>query len=64
MGIIHFFFLVLMIGLFVYAINTYAPIPQQFKTLILWAGIVVCLLILASALGLMGWDTPIPRLAR
>ena len=64
MGIIQYFFLVLIIGLFVWAINTYAPIPEQFKKLILWAGIIVCLLILASALGLFGWDTPIPRLVR
>lgn len=64
MGIIQFFFICLVIGLFVWAIHAYTPIPQQFKQLILWAGIIVCVLILASALGLFGWDTPIPRIGR
>jgi len=62
MGIVQFFMLVLIIGLFVWAIMKYTPIPDQFKQLILWAGIIVCVLVLASALGLFGWDTPIPRL--
>lgn len=64
MGIIEYFVLVLVIGLVVWAIHAYTPIPGQFKTLILWAGIIVCVLVLASALGLFGWDTQIPRITR
>lgn len=64
MGVIQYFFLVMIIGLFVWAIHRFTPIPEQFKQLILWAGVIVCLLVLASALGLFGWDTPIPRLTR
>ena len=64
MGVIQYFVLVLIIGLVVWAIHAYTPIPSQFKALILWAGIIVCVLVLASALGLFGWDTPIPRITR
>ena len=62
MGIIRYFFTVLVIGLVVWAIHAYTPIPQQFKQLILWAGIIVCLLVLASALGLFKWDMTIPKI--
>jgi len=62
MGIVQYFVLVVIIGLVVYVIHEYTPINEKFKTLILWAGVIVCVLVLASALGLFGWDTPIPRI--
>jgi hypothetical protein len=63
MGIIHFFIVACFIGLIVYLIQTYAPIPAPFKTVILWAGVIVIVLILLQALGIFpGWDYPIPRL--
>lgn len=62
MGIIQYFFWVMIIGLFVWAIHEYTPINDKFKQLVLWAGIIVCVIILASALGLLGWDAPIPKI--
>lgn len=62
MGIIQFFLICLVIGFVVWLIQNYAPIPPQFKAIILWAGIIVILLILASALGLLGHDWQIPRI--
>jgi hypothetical protein len=62
MGILQFFFICLVIGFFVWLIQNYAPIPQQFKTIVLWAGILVVIFILASALGLLGHDWMIPKI--
>jgi hypothetical protein len=62
MGILQFFVICCVIGFVVWMIQKYAPIPQEFKTIALWAGLIVVLFILASALGLLGHDWMIPRL--
>lgn len=62
MELFQFFLIAVVIGLVIWAIHTFLPIPQQFKTLILWVGIIVVLLILANAVGLLNYDVQIPRL--
>ena len=62
MGILEFIILCLVLGLVVWLINTYAPIPQQIKTIILVAVIVVLIVVLLRALGIFGGaDMQIPR---
>lgn len=61
MGILQFFFICCVIGFVVWLIQTYAKIPQEFKTIVLWVGVIFILLILASALGLLGHDWMIPK---
>ena len=49
------------IGLIV-TLAQYAPfIPDPIKTVILWAGVVIVVLIFLRALGLFGRDIAIPR---
>lgn len=60
MGLVEFLIIALVVGLIVWAIWTYTPIPVQFKKLILWTAIIVLLLMLASAMGLIGKDVRIP----
>jgi len=62
MGIIEFIVIALILGVIVWLIQTYAPIPGQFKTIILWAAIIVLIVILLNALGIVGKDWQIPRL--
>jgi hypothetical protein len=62
MGILQFFLIVLIIGFVVFLIQRFAPIPAEFKTIILWAGIIVCVLILLNALGVFGHDWMIPKI--
>lgn len=63
MGLISYIILVLVVGLIVWVVNTYAPIDARFKQLILVAAIVVLVLIFLSALlGLGSFDVAIPRL--
>lgn len=62
MGIIEFFLICLVIGFLVWAIHKWAPIPPVFKTIILWAGVIVCIVLLAAAFGLLGKDIAIPKL--
>ena len=62
MGILEYLILCLGLGLVVYLINTYAPIPQQIKTIILFAVIVVLIVVLLRALGIFGGaDMQIPK---
>lgn len=62
MGIIQYFLICLVIGVVVWLIHAYTPIPKIFKTIILWAGVIVCIVLLASAFGLLGNDIAIPKL--
>lgn len=62
MGLFEFFVIVVVIGLVVWAIHTFTNIDPKFKLLILWAGIFVCLMLLAQAVGLWGHDVRIPRI--
>jgi len=43
MGILELFIVILVIGLIVYLIQQYAPIPQAFKAIVLVVGIIVVL---------------------
>ena len=62
MGIIEFVLLALFLGIVVWLINTYAPIPQQIKTIILVAVIVVLIVVFLRAMGIFGGaDMQIPR---
>ena len=62
MGIIEFILLAVVVGLVVWLVNTYAPIPQQIKTVILVAAIVVLVLVFLRALGVLSvGDVAIPR---
>lgn len=63
MGIIQFIIIALVLGIIVWLINTYAPIPQQIKTIILVAVVIVLLLILLQAMGIFsGADVQIPKI--
>ena len=63
MGLLEFIILCLVVGLVVWLVNTYTPIPQQIKTLILVVAILVLVLVLLRAMGIFGAaDIPIPRL--
>lgn len=63
MGILTYILLVVFIGFAVYAVNRWTPIDQKFKTLILWAAVIFCVLVLLYALGVLpvGWDARIPQ---
>jgi uncharacterized protein YhhL (DUF1145 family) len=62
MGLFEYIALCLVVGLVVYLINRLAPIPQEIKTIILVAAIIVLLIILLRALGVMSGGPQIPRL--
>lgn len=64
MSLIGFIILCVLVGLVVYLVTTFLPIPQQIKTIILIAACVVLVLILLQALGLFdrGFDVRLPRI--
>ena len=62
MGLIQFFILALVVGLVVWAIWKFTPIPIQIKKVILWAAVIVLVVILLSAMGIFGHDVAIPKL--
>lgn len=62
MGIVQFIVLAVVLGLIVWAVWQFTPIPIQFKKLILWAAIIVLVILLAAALGLLGHDVKIPSI--
>ncbi len=63
MGIIQFIFLCIVLGLIVWLVNRFLPIPQEIKTIIMVAVIIVLILVLAGAMGLFSLgDMQIPRL--
>ena len=62
MGIIHFFLIVIVIGLLVYLIRRFVPMDEVFKSVVLWAGVAVVVLLLLYALGVLPMgDVAIPR---
>jgi hypothetical protein len=62
MGLIEFILLCIVIGLIVWAVNTYLPLPAPIKTLILVAAVIVLLFVLFNAMGIIGGaDIRIPR---
>ncbi len=63
MGLLAFILLCVVIGLVVWLVNTYLPIPQQIKTVITVAAVVVLVLVLLQAMGIFsGADVMIPRI--
>jgi hypothetical protein len=63
MGLFAFIFLCAGVGLFVWAVTTYVPMPEQIKTLIIVAAVIVLVLMLLKVLGVLGGaDIPIPKL--
>lgn len=62
MGILAFIIMCCVLGLVVWLVNTYLPIPQQIKTIILVAVIIVIILVLLQAMGILGGDMMIPRI--
>lgn len=62
MGVLEFIVIAVVLGLVVYLVNTYLPIPQQIKTIILVVVIIVLIVILLQAMGIFGGaDYQIPR---
>jgi len=64
MGIIQFILICVVIGLVVWLVNTYLPLPQQIKQLIVVAAVILLVLVLLSAMGLFSYDIQIPRFGR
>jgi hypothetical protein len=61
MSIIGLIVWILLIGLVVWIINTYTPIPSQFKTLILVVGLIAAILLVLHAFGFIGaMNTSVP----
>ncbi len=54
MQLITLLLVIVVIGLVVWLINTFTPIPPQFKMLILGIGILVAVLYTLSAFGILG----------
>ena len=62
MGILEFILICVVLGLVVWLVNTYLPLPPPIKTIILVAVIIVIIVILLNAMGLFGGaDYRIPR---
>jgi uncharacterized protein YhhL (DUF1145 family) len=65
MGIIEFIILCVVLGVIVWLVNKYAPIPQEIKTIILVAVIIVLIVVLLKATGILGGaDVQIPRISK
>lgn len=62
MGAIHLLLLICLIGFVVWLIQRFAPIPAQFKTVILWVAVVIVILIILQAFGILGMDVGIPKI--
>lgn len=61
MGIIEFVIVAVLLGVLVWLIQTYTPIDQRIKTLILVVVLIVLVLLFLYALGIVGADVQIPR---
>ncbi|TAK94616.1 hypothetical protein EPO05_06055 [Patescibacteria group bacterium] len=62
MDLISFIILCAIVGVLVWAITTYVPMPQPIKTLIIVSACLVLVLILLEALGIFNARIAIPRL--
>jgi heme A synthase len=62
MGIVGYLLLVVIVGVLVWAAIRWIPMPEQFKTFLPIAAIVLLILVLVAALGLIPVDYPMPRL--
>lgn len=62
MGLIEYLILCVVVGLIVWVIWTFTPIPAQFKKIILWVAVIVLVLVLLNVMGVLGKDIAIPRI--
>lgn len=62
MDLVSFILLCVVVGLLVWAVNSYLPIPPPIKTIILVAAVIVLIVILLRALGVLDTSVQIPRL--
>jgi hypothetical protein len=59
MGLIELLILIAVVGFLVWALTTYVPMPQPFKTAIVVIAVIVLILITLRALGI--GDVPLRR---
>lgn len=59
MGLIEFIILVAILGVIVWLLVTYIPMPEPFSKIIIFIAVLVVILVLLRALG---FDIAIPRL--
>lgn len=62
MGIITFLVIAFVLGIIVWFIHAKTPIPQVFKTVILWVAIIFIVVLALHAFGVIGKDIAIPKL--
>ncbi len=62
MGIIEFILICAVLGFVAWLLITYVPMPAPIQTIIIIAVCIVIIVLLLNALGIMGYDRPIPRL--
>lgn len=62
MGILTFLVIALILGIVVWFIHAKTPIPQVFKTVILWVAVIFLILLALHAFGIIGQDIAIPKL--
>lgn len=63
MGIFELFCIIVIIGVVVWAIRKWAPMDAEFKTAVLWVGVVAVVLIALNAFGVFAHfhDVAVPR---
>jgi len=64
MGVFHFILLCAVVGILVFLVTKFVPMPDQIKQVIIWGAVIILVLILLGALGLFQLDQPIPRITR
>lgn len=53
MSLLGLVIFILVIGILIYCINRFAPIPEVFKQIILWVGIAVVVIVVLQAFGII-----------
>lgn len=62
MGVLTLLFIIVVIGLAVYAIRRWVPIDPAFQTIVLIVGVIVAIIVCLSAFGLLPvGDIQVPR---
>lgn len=62
MDLVSFIILCVVVGVLVWAVTAYIPMPAPIKNLIIVAAVIVLVLVFLRALGLLDANIPIPRL--
>lgn len=62
MGLIEYIILCVVVGLVVWLVWTYTPIPVSIKKLILGVAVLVLVLVLLHTMGIVGKDVEIPKI--